>query len=241
MAHRFELHMHTSEVSPCSHISARESVPALHAAGYDGLVITDHVHGWSFRRKYGPESLNRTEDLTEELWNEFIDYILTGFKTAEEVGKELGMTILLGMEIHPETSPNDYLLFGDSERFLRANPYIFLKTPIELGELAKNAGMFIAQAHPYRGECEPVDEAYMDGIEVFNANPRHFHHANNDKGFPYAKEHGLIPLVGTDYHNENDEGLTCVDFWDDVCTSEQLVRALRARRFDCLLYPTCAK
>lgn len=42
---KFEMHMHTSEVSPCSKRSAIEGIKDYKEVGYDGVVITDHLLG----------------------------------------------------------------------------------------------------------------------------------------------------------------------------------------------------
>ena len=39
---RYELHCHTSECDLAAHASAAELVRLYHAAGYSGMVITDH-------------------------------------------------------------------------------------------------------------------------------------------------------------------------------------------------------
>lgn len=41
-----ELHCHTSERSPCSHISAAELAVAIHTRGLGGIVFTDHSYLW---------------------------------------------------------------------------------------------------------------------------------------------------------------------------------------------------
>ena len=40
--YRYELHAHTSECDLAAHASGAELVRIYHAAGYSGMVITDH-------------------------------------------------------------------------------------------------------------------------------------------------------------------------------------------------------
>lgn len=50
MEYRYDLHVHTSEVSACGSIPAKEVVRLYHQAGYDGLVITDHYADYFFQK-----------------------------------------------------------------------------------------------------------------------------------------------------------------------------------------------
>ena len=40
---KLDLHVHTSEVSGCGKVPAAEMVRLYHEAGYDAIVITDHL------------------------------------------------------------------------------------------------------------------------------------------------------------------------------------------------------
>lgn len=40
--YKYDLHVHTSSVSPCAHVAAEEVVKLYQQAGYQGVVITDH-------------------------------------------------------------------------------------------------------------------------------------------------------------------------------------------------------
>ena len=56
-----ELHLHTSESSPCGRVPAKKGMTMYREAGYDGVVVTDHfsrdVHGRSEERRVGKECL----------------------------------------------------------------------------------------------------------------------------------------------------------------------------------------
>ena len=47
----FELHAHTSECDLAAHASGAELVRLYHAAGYDGMVITDHYFATFYATK----------------------------------------------------------------------------------------------------------------------------------------------------------------------------------------------
>lgn len=42
--YHYDLHVHTSNVSPCAHVQAEEVVRLYAQAGYTGIVITDHYY-----------------------------------------------------------------------------------------------------------------------------------------------------------------------------------------------------
>ena len=52
---QLETHLHTSEVSQCGRIPAREMIRRYHAAGYGAVVVTDHFLPGRFRgRRHMP-------------------------------------------------------------------------------------------------------------------------------------------------------------------------------------------
>ena len=67
-------------------------------------------------------------------------------------------------------------------------------------------GALLIQAHPYREGCTPAPAEYLDGVEVLNMNPRHIHHANNDKALAFAKENHLLMTGGSDFHRPGEVG-----------------------------------
>ena len=55
----FELHAHTSECDIAAHATAAELVRLYHAAGYDGMVITDHYFA-QFYKWFADELVGRS-------------------------------------------------------------------------------------------------------------------------------------------------------------------------------------
>jgi hypothetical protein len=51
----------------------------------------------------------------------------------------------------------------------------------------------------------PADIKLLDGLEVYNGNPRH--NSQNDKAFAYAKKHELKMISGSDFHEYEDLAL----------------------------------
>ena len=66
--------------------------------------------------------------------------------------------------------------------------------------LAKEHGLLIVQAHPFRNGMKILPTELIDGYEVFNASPGH--HSRNDLALLYCKKYQKIPTSGSDFHHE---------------------------------------
>lgn len=51
--YRYDLHVHTKEVSPCGKLTVEETVDLYKAKGYDGFWLTNHFHREFFERTKG--------------------------------------------------------------------------------------------------------------------------------------------------------------------------------------------
>ena len=186
---KLELHSHTSEISPCGTIPAKELIELYKQKGFDGVVICDH-----FR-----ESFFKLADDREN-----VEAFLKGYRIAKETGEKIGVKVYLGAEIKLTTHPdNEYLLYGIDEEFLFENPRIF-ELPLEkVHEIVNAYGAVIIQAHPYRnGKCEPYSD--VDGYEIFNG---HFcHHNDNQRAYELALETEKLQTSGSDTHWHCDIG-----------------------------------
>ena len=69
----FETHFHTMEVSSCGRVPAAEGVRRYHAAGYDGIVVTDHYTEGFFGDMPADTS-----------WRDKLDRYLTGWRAARD-------------------------------------------------------------------------------------------------------------------------------------------------------------
>ncbi len=183
---KLELHCHTDESSTCGRVPAAETVQLYKEAGYDAIVITDHLSSM----------LDGIEGLTT--WEEKVDYHLAGYKAAKAKGDEIGIRIYQGAEIRFPGSCNDYLLFGITEDILRSNPYIYNTTLPEFKAFADANGILVIQAHPFRDNCQPAEAQYLHGMEIYNGHEGH--DSRNHLAAEYAKKHSLIPTAGSDCH-----------------------------------------
>lgn len=188
-AFKYDTHVHTSEVSCCAKVSAVEAVKMYKDAGFHGLVITDH---------YCDSYFVSLGDLS---WNQKIDRFLEGYNIALKVGKKLGLEIILGMEIRFLENANDYLVYGIDEKFLRDNKELYKLSLREFRKLTKKDNILIFQAHPFRPFMIPAPAELLDGVEVYNGNPRH--NSNNDIAYEYALKNQLRMLSGSDFHRRD--------------------------------------
>lgn len=186
----YDVHVHTSETSPCGKVDAETLVCMYKTAGYDGLVITDH-----YCRDY-------FEALRAGSWKDKINQFLRGYRIALQKGKKLGINVLLGIELRFDENWNDYLIYGIDENFLYENRYLYEMSIKTFHDYVRDTTVLIYQAHPFRIASFPEKPEYLDGIEVYNGNPRHESH--NEKAADYAKKHNLKMLSGSDFHQTGD-------------------------------------
>jgi hypothetical protein len=188
--YRYETHLHTDESSHCARVPAAEAVRMYRNEGYAGIIVTDHY----FRGYFDMQPFRK--------WNEKIDRFLSGYKKALNEGCKVGLDVQLGMEIRFDENANDYLVYGIDELFLRENRKLYRLTLQEFRDLVAGKGIAIIQAHPFRQGMIPAPPSLLDGVEVWNGNPRH--DSQNHLAFEYAAKNSLKMLSGTDFHRLED-------------------------------------
>jgi len=200
--YKFDPHTHTAETSRCATISAAELVEGYHAAGFGGIAVTDHLNDF-FADGF-------------ESWDACIDHFMRGYNAAKARGDELGLDVVLGLEIRFPGSYCDYLMYGLDEAFLRGNPYLY---KLGLRKLFRQHGgkLLIIQAHPYRGSGLP-EVGLVHGVEVFNGNPRH-QNRNKKARELCAKHPKLYQISASDTHEPGDIGAGWVEFDGPVADS----------------------
>lgn len=189
---KYETHCHTSEVSRCAHLPAYDVVRLYKEAGFAGIVITDHLSKWT------------VEGMEDQPWDTIIDHFMSGFQTAEKAGEEMGITILFAMELAFRSAPEDYLCYGVTEEFLRKTPNILDMDLETFYPIAKEAGITVLQAHPFRRYLKDSDPKFLDGFEGINCNPRH--DSRNYLAMELARHNHMIMTSGSDCHEVEDVG-----------------------------------
>ena len=212
MQFKTELHAHTSEVSPCGHVTAPEVADRFIAQGYTSLVITNHYCD------YVIDNLKGT-------WREKMDYYLYPYHLMREsAGNRLN--VILGCELRFEGSINDYLIYGITEDFLRENPDLHKMSLRSFSELAHENGMLVVQAHPFRNGMVVVNPAYLDGMETFNGTPSY--DGRNTIADAWAKRYNLLRTSGSDFHNPDQFGTGGILTSAAIRTGEELVAVLKS-------------
>jgi predicted metal-dependent phosphoesterase TrpH len=208
-----DMHVHTGEVSPCGRVKARKVVRMYHEAGYHGIVITDHFYDGFF------------ESLTGLTWTQKIDRFLHGYREAAEEGSKIGLYVLLGAEFRFPENFNDYLIYGLDTDFLYKHPKLYSLGLNHFSKQLADTDILIYQAHPFRAGIVPADPLLIQGVEVFNGNPRH--DSRNHLAYQYAAEHRLKMVSGSDFHQPQDVGTGGIAIAERINDATELSRLLK--------------
>lgn len=211
-----ETHIHTAEVSPCSHIRAVAMVRKYASEGYSTVCITDHFQG------------NTLDALGDIPWADKMAIFLAGYYRAKREGDKLGINVIMGAEFCFSDSSNHFVAYGISKAFLDAYPELHKMTVKEFSVIAKEHGVFLVQAHPYRdGKCFPMTE-YVDAIELYNSNPRHDN--KTELAETLVKEIDIPVSAGSDTHRDEDVALSGIMTETEIKTAEDLIDCIKNRK-----------
>lgn len=215
MLYRYETHCHCNAASRCAHSSPAELVRAHHAAGYAGLVLTDHfIHG-------------NTAVPADLPWEERMRRYYDAYLEAKRAAEGLDFDVIFGIE-HAYSGGLEVLCYGIDLDFLIQNPDI---TQLDLREFAARihaCGGILIHAHPYRwaGPELQLPMDILDGIEVYNAgNP-------GDKNVLALRNlGGLIPFSGGDIHKADEArvGTSGIALPYRIRNEKELVSALKRK------------
>lgn len=180
-----ELHCHSKDVSACAQVSVDDIVNKYTDAGYSTLVLANHFSRWTY------------EHVKAESWEDWINKFLYGYENLKNAA-EGKLNILLGMELRFNENDNDYLVFGVTKEFLLEHSEIFTLDPYKFHGIAKENGLLLVQAHPFRNNMQIIHPDALDGVEVFNGHKGH--DSRNDIAMAWADKYSLIKTSGTDFH-----------------------------------------
>ena len=216
---KIDLHVHSSELSLCGHMSAEETIDRYIAAGFDGFVLTNHF----------------TRDMAEHFdrhgipKTEYFAHYKACYEKARAYGAERGFLVLCGYELRFDHSNNDYLVFGMSDEVAADCLNLFGMGPGKFGELAKEKGILFYQAHPFRNHMSVVRPSHLFGVEVHNGNPRH--DSRNDIANAWADKFSLHKIGGSDCHQAEDVAVAGIELEGNISTLEELCQLLREDRY----------
>lgn len=213
-----ETHLHTSEVSRCGKLSSTQMIKLYNEAGYKTILVTDHFQA------------NVLDTLGDIPWEDKVTIFLSGYYRAKTAGEKFEMHVLLGAEFCFTGQPNHYLAYGITKEFLCAHPDLHKMSIGEFYPIAKAAGVYMIQAHPYRDDnCHPTPE-YADAVEVFNGNPRHNDY--NDRAESYAMENGFPMTSGSDAHQMPDVAQGGILTEEPITTIEGYIEAVKSGKLE---------
>lgn len=213
---KIDLHVHTSEVSECGRVPGAEMARLYKAAGYDAIVITDHM--LACMNEEMPAAARR-------------DWYLSGYRAAREEGEKIGLTVLLGAEIRFRSAIEDFLLLGVREEDVTW-AFSQLDADVRLEQLypmlQQEGRHLLIQAHPFREPLHPAPTEFLDGVEVYNAAVNHKNH--NDLALAHAlvARPGFIQTSGSDAHMVQQVAHGGLIAERPIATVDELVAWLRA-------------
>lgn len=218
--YKIELHLHTKYSSICGSMSEQELVAGYKAAGYHGIVVTDHYNRTTFRMKQHDLATCKNP----------LEVYLEGYYKMREEGERQGIRIYRGAEVCLDESLNDYLLFDYPDALLEEPDAILPLSAAEFAARVHESGALLIQAHPFRDGCTPADPAILDGIEIFNSHPGH--NNRNALAREVAQKHPhLIRTGGSDCHDPIHLGRGGILSDTLPQTDRELAALLRSRAF----------
>ena len=209
---KIELHAHTSETSGCGKMPAEELIGRFRGAGYDVIVITDHLVGGH------PEIPSQER---AEKW-------LKGYRAAKKAGDRIGIRVLLGAEVRFGSRHEDILIFGMKEEYA-AWMYEIMDSEMEYSEFyrtMKEKGLLVVQAHPFRKGLIRMDYGCLDGSEVYNGNARHDNKHDLAHEFGLAGGEKFIKISGSDAHQTMDVARGGVISEKPISNNDELIAFL---------------
>lgn len=209
---KIDMHVHTSEISGCAHLTSEETIRMYAEAGYDAIVITNHYTS-DYKNRFAKRGLD------------LMDEYKACYEKAKAYGEKYGVKIFCGYELRLDQNENDYLIYGMSFEDAREYDKIFAMTTREFSEFAKERGILFYQAHPFRNRMTVVYPPHLFGIEVKNGNPRH--DSRNEIAESWAERFGLHKIAGSDCHESEDVGISGIETDEEVNSIEELVEVLK--------------
>ena len=217
----FDTHIHTQESSKCGEVAAAQVVERYKSLGYNGIIITDHMHASNLRGK-------------GETYEEKVNSFLEGYKAAKALADE-NFTVILGMELRFPENDNDYLVYGFDEAFIyEHNMLDSFATVKEFMPFAKEHNLVIFQAHPFRSGITVIEPGIVDGVEVYNGHGGH--DSRNDIAYRWAQKFSLPMLSGSDYHYTSNAQPGGVYFKNEVKDSFDVANAIRNGEYTLKIY-----
>ena len=192
----YETHLHTCQGSACGCVTGAEMASLYKAAGYTGVVITDHFIG-------GNTAIDRSLP-----WEQWVEEFCKGYEDAKAAGDRIGLQVFFGWESGYQGT--EFLIFGLDKQWLLEHPEIRDCSIARQYELVHSGGGIVIHAHPFRMEAYipklRLFPQWVDAVEAVNAthsshsSVSHKHPEWNEQAYAYAQENNLPITAGSDQH-----------------------------------------
>lgn len=199
--YKLETHLHVKDTSPCAQTDEKTIAEIYKGKGYDGIVYTSHYNSYLIGY-YG---------MTAKAYNQnFVEH----YNRLKQECQKVGIDVFFGMEFMPDCTSYynadtpykaEFLIYGITPEFvLDDGERMFRNSVEETSLLCRENGWIFSQSHPFRTIITYRNPSLLNAVEVFNGYARHDSH--NDQAERFAKDNGLIPLAGSDFHEPQDGG-----------------------------------
>ncbi len=223
--YKYEIHLHSSACSACSISTSIELVDAAVAAGYSGMVITNHFY-------YGNTCVDRSKP-----WDEFVEAYKQDYLSAKEYAKQFDFDVLFGVEESYERG-KELLIYGLEPDKLKEAPYSFNHDLSAISDFVRDNGGFIVAAHPFRkrdyipNPNKEPDIRKFDALETDN----YFNTIeDNNKAIAFAKKHNMPRTSGGDIHRAKDFGNSGLAFNYRIRDNKSLANALKNGDYELII------
>lgn len=221
--YKLEMHLHVAETSPCAMTDEKTIAGIYEKNGYNGIVYTSHYN--SFLREF----------YNFRNFGEYNDNFINHYSKLKAECAKKGIDVFFGMEFMPDETSYyiedafnaEFLIYGATPDKIDDFRRLLKENTASMHDYCKKNGFLVSQAHPFRGMINYRKPEVLDGVEVFNGNPRQNSH--NDSARKFAEENGLIMTAGSDFH-ETDDCVSGVILENAVKTEKELVSELKKRK-----------
>ena len=111
------------------------------------------------------------------------------------------------------------------EEFLHTHPELHKMSLKSFSAFAKEHGLLLVQAHPFRNRMTMVNPRLLDGVEAFNGH--NSHESKNYLANELANRYGLIKTSGTDFHHPTQQPAGGIITDEPITSVTQLIEILK--------------
>ena len=223
MSFKYDLHVHSKEMSRCSNCDIYTLADEYENAGFDGFTLVNHFNTDTVCNMFPDKSWEYLTELTYETFLKLKDYAK---------GR---LNVTFGLEIAFPDCHNDYLVYGLTEETLKGLAEFAGKDGVfglglrRLYEYTQANGALLIQAHPFRFDMFVRDPRFVDGFEVYNGSTRH--NSNNDIAEMWASKYEKLKTAGSDHHRPGDAKNAGILTKEPITGQKQLADVIRSGDF----------